>query len=64
MVHKNLLVLLKTHTKTETDMQLKQKFTMFLHMSHSAIHKAAIWPATVQNDLRRLFLPEAPIDSQ
>ena len=29
-----------------------------------AIHKAAVRPATVQNDLRRSFLPAAPIGSQ
>ena len=33
-------------------------------MFYSAIHKAAVWPATVQNDLRRSFLLVAPIDSQ
>ena len=32
--------------------------------TYSAIHKAAIQPAAVQNDLRRSFLPAAPIDSQ
>ena len=31
---------------------------------YSAIHKAAVRPAAVQNDLRRSFLPAAPIDSQ
>ena len=31
---------------------------------YSAIHKAVVRPAAVQNDLRRSFLPAAPIDSQ
>ena len=31
---------------------------------NSAIHKATVRPAAVQNDLRRSFLPAAPIDSQ
>ena len=32
--------------------------------AYSAIHKAAIRPTAVQNDLRWSFLPAAPIDSQ
>ena len=35
-----------------------------LELFYSAIHKAAVWPATIQNNLRRLFLLVAPIDSQ
>ena len=31
---------------------------------YSAIHKVAVRPAAVQNDLRRSFLLAAPIDSQ
>ena len=33
-------------------------------VTNSAIHKAAVQPATIQNGLWRSFLPVAPIDSQ
>ena len=37
---------------------------MILTSNNSAIHKAAVRPAAIQNDLRRSFLLAAPIDSQ
>ena len=40
---------------------------MYAHIrqgAYSPIHKAAVQPAAVQNNLRRSFLPAAPIGSQ
>ena len=42
----------------------KWNFPLTALFTYSPIHKAAVRLAAVQNDLRRSFLPEAPIGSQ